>query len=99
MKDLEALPALWCDGPASVLRLVESEKAWHEKLLDGHIVMITEAGGDATPLAQRRLSVLPTVYRLCRSARLRHRTAWLDSWHLPSVFSTRRGRSSVDAWY
>ena len=69
---------------ASVLRLVESEEVWHEKLLDRHIVMTPEAGGDATPIVRRHLSVLPTVYWLCRSVH-----SWLGwihvFFHLSSV--------------
>ena len=61
-KELKALPACWFDSLASVLRLFESEEVWPEKLLDECIVMIPEAGGDAAPLAQRLLNILPTVY-------------------------------------
>ena len=38
-------------------------------LLDAYIAMIPKTDGDATPLGQRPLSVLPIVYRISASAR------------------------------
>ena len=61
--------------------------------------MIPKAGGDATPLGQRPLSVLPVVYRLWASTRLGQLADWFQSWVLASVFSAGGGRGSVEAWY
>ena len=38
-------------------------------LLDAYIAMIPKADGDATPLGQRPVCVLPVVYRLWASVR------------------------------
>ena len=43
---------------------LESTGCWPQGLLDAYIAMIPKADGDATPLGQRPLSVLPVVYRL-----------------------------------
>ena len=55
---------------------------WPDSLLDAYIAMIPKADGDATPLGQRPLCVLPVVYRLWASVRLGHLTEWLRSWFL-----------------
>ena len=60
--------------------------------------MIHKADGDATPLGQRPLCVLPVVYRIWASVRLRHLDDWLWSWLPCSVFSAGGGRGSVEAW-
>ena len=61
--------------------------------------MIPKAGGDATPLGQRPLSVLPVVYRLWASTRLGQLADWFQSWVLASVFSAGGCRGSIEAWY
>ena len=61
--------------------------------------MIPETDGDATPLGQRPLSVLPIVYRVGASARMLQLEEWFRSWVPDSVFSAGGGRSSVEAWY
>ena len=61
--------------------------------------MIPETDGDATPLGQRPLSVLPIAYRIWASARMGQLEGWFQSWVLVSVFSAGSGRSSVEAWY
>ena len=43
---------------------------WPDGLLDAYITMITKTDGDATPLGQRPLCVLPIVYRIWASARM-----------------------------
>ena len=43
---------------------------WPDGLLDAYISMIPKVDGDATPLGQRPLSVLPVVYRVWASARM-----------------------------
>ena len=55
--------------------------------------MIPTADGDATPLGQRPLCVLPVVCRIWASVRLRHLDGWL-TWLPPSVFSAGCGRGS-----
>ena len=54
--------------------------------------------GDATPLGQRLLCVLPVVYRICASARMGQLDGWFQSWVPESVFSAGGGRSSAEAW-
>ena len=49
--------------------------------------MIPKTDGDATPLGQRPLSVLPVVYRIWASARMGQLDGWLKSWVPDSVFS------------
>ena len=41
--------------------------------------MIPKSDGDATPLGQRPLSVLPTVYRIWASARMCQLDGWFKS--------------------
>ena len=61
--------------------------------------MIPKTDGDATPLGQRPLSVLPFVYRFWASTRMVHLEGWFKSWVPDSVFSAGCGRGSVEAWY
>ena len=68
-------------------------------LLDAYIAMIPKTDGDATPLGQRPLSVLPVVYRIWASARMGQLDGWFKSWVPDSVFSAGGGRGSVEAWY
>ena len=72
---------------------------WPDGLLDAYVTMIPKSDGDSTPLGQRPLCVLPVVYRIWASVRLRHLDGWLRSWLPLSVFSAGGGRGSVDAWY
>ena len=61
--------------------------------------MILKTDGDATPLGQRPLDVLPIAYRIWASARMRQVEDWFRSWVPDSVFSAGGGRSSVEAWF
>ena len=83
---------------ARILSKIQENGVWPEGLLDAHTAMIPKADGDATPLGQRPLSVLPSVYRIWASARMVHHQVWFRSWVPGSVFSAGGGRSSVDAW-
>ena len=67
-------------------------------LLDACIAMIPKTDGDATPLGQRPLSVLPVIYRVCASAGMGQLDDWFRSWVPDSVFSAGGGRGSVEAW-
>ena len=49
--------------------------------------MIPKADGDATPLGQRPLSVVPVVYRIWASAGMVQLEDWFRSWVPDSVFS------------
>ena len=60
------LPVSWFDGLARILSCVEDFGIWPDWLLDSYIAMIPKVDGDATPLGQRPLSVLPIVYRIWR---------------------------------
>ena len=64
-----------------------------------YMAMIPKVDGNATPLGQRLLCVLPVVYRICASSRMVQLEDWFRSWVPDSVFSAGRGRSSVEAWY
>ena len=68
-------------------------------LLDAYVTMIPKTDGDATPLGQRPLSVLPVVYRIWASARMGQLYGWFKSWVPDSVFSAWGGCGSVEAWY
>ena len=70
-------PAPWDDELAGILTLVEDTGVWPEGLLDAYIAMILKSDGDATPLGQRPLSVLPVVYRVWASARMVQIEGWL----------------------
>ena len=72
---------------------------WPDGLLDANISMIPKTDGDATPLGQRPLCLLPIAYRLWASARLQQLKGWFESWVPGSVFSAGGGKSSVEAWY
>ena len=86
-RELKALPAPWFDGLARILRMVEADCVWPECLLDASIAMIPKIDGDATPLVQRPLCVLPVVYRVWASASMMQLEPWFKSWVPHSVFS------------
>ena len=67
---MKVLPVSWYDGLARILTKVEDFSIWPDGLLDAYIAMIPKTDGDATPLGQRPLSVLPIVYRFWASARM-----------------------------
>ena len=68
-------------------------------LLDAYTAMIPKTDGNATPLGQRPLSVLPIVYRVWASARMSQLEGWFWFWVPDSVFSAGGGRGSVEAWF
>ena len=80
------LPVSWCDGLARILTKVEDTGVWPDGLLDAFFAMIPKTDGDATPLCQRSLSVLPVVYRIWASARMGQLGDWFQSWVPDSVF-------------
>ena len=98
-RELKVLPVSWYDGLARILTAVEDTGVWPDGLLDAYIAMIPKTDGDATPLGQRPLSVLPVVYRLWASTRMVQLGEWFRSWVPDSVFSAGGGRGSVEAWY
>ena len=98
-REAKALSVAWFDGLACILAKVEEIGVWPEGVLDACIPMITKADGDATPLGQRPLSVLPVVYRIWASAWMVQLEDWLRSWVPGSVFSAGGGRSSVETCY
>ena len=61
-RELKVLPVSWFDEVARILTLVEDTGVWPDGLLDAYIALNPKADGDATPLGQRPLSVLPIVY-------------------------------------
>ena len=69
-KELKVLPVSWYDGLARILTKVEDTGVWPDGLLDAYIAMIPKTDGDAAPLGQRLLSVLPIVHRLWASTRM-----------------------------
>ena len=98
-RELKALPAPWFDGLARILCLVETNGVWPAGLVDAYIAMIPKVDGDATPLGQRPLCVLPIVYWVWASARMMQLEPWFKSWVHDSVFSAGKGRSAVEAWF
>ena len=94
-----SLPVSWHDELARILTKVEDVGVWPDGLLDAYIAMIPKTDGDAAPLGQRPLSVLPVVYRIGTSARMGQLEDWFKSWVPDSVFSAGCGRGSVEAWY
>ena len=89
----------WYDGLARILTKVEEIGVWPDGLFDAYIATIPQADGDATPLGQRPLSVLPVVHRTWASVRMIQLGTWFRSWVPDSVFSAGSGRSFVEAWY
>ena len=59
---MKVLPVSWYDELARILAKVEDAGVWPDGLLDACIATIPKTDGDATPLGQRPLSVLPIVY-------------------------------------
>ena len=98
-RELKVLPVSWYDGLARILTKVEDIGDWPDGLLDAYIAMIPKTDGDATPLGQRPLSVLPIVYRVWASTRMVQLEEWFKSWAPDSVFGAGGGRGSVEAWY
>ena len=98
-REFKVLPLSWYDELARILTKVEDLGVWLDGLLDAYITMIPKTDGDATPLGQRPLRVLPVVYRIWASARISQLDGWFKSWVLDSVFSAGGGRGSVEAWY
>ena len=62
--ELKIMPVSWFDGLARILSELEDNGVWLTGLLDAFIAMKPETDGDATPLGQRPLGVLPVVYRI-----------------------------------
>ena len=81
-RELKVLPVSWYDGLARILSKVEDTGVWPDGLLEAYIAMIPKTDGDATPLGQRPLSVLPVVYRIWASARMGQLEGWCQSWVL-----------------
>ena len=98
-RELKVLPVSWYDELPRTLSQVEDTGLWPDGLLDAYVAMIPKSDGDATPLGQRPLSVLPVVYRFWASPRMGQLDGWFQSWVPESVFSAGVGRSSVEAWY
>ena len=98
-REFKVLPVSWFDGLARILSCVEDFGIWPDGLLDAYIALTPKVDGDAAPLEQRPLSVLPVVYRIWASARMGQLEDWFRSWVPDSVFSAGGGRSSVEAWY
>ena len=98
-RELKALPVSWFDELARILILVEHTGVWPDGLLDAYIAIVPKTDGDAAPLGQRPLSVLPVVYRIWASARMVQLESWFKSSVPDSVFSAWGGRGSVEAWY
>ena len=77
-RELKVLPVSWYDGLACILTKVENTGVWLDGLLDAYIAMIPKTDGDAIPLRQRPLSVLPVIYLIWASAWM----GQLDGWFL-----------------
>ena len=95
----KVLPVAWYDGLARTLTDVEDTGVWPDASLDAYIAMIPNTDGDAVPLGQRPLNVLPVVSRIWASARKMQLEGWFKSWVHDSFFSAGGGRGTVEAWY
>ena len=98
-RELKVLRVSWFDELARILSKVDEVGVWLDGLQDAYIALIPKADGDATPLGQRPLSVLPVVYRFGASARVGPLEDRFRSWVLDSAFCAGGGRSSVEVWY
>ena len=98
-RELKVLPVSWYDQLARILTKFEDFCDWLDGLLDAYIAVIPKTDGDATPLGQRPLSVLPIAYRVWASTRMGQLDGWFKSWVLDSIFSAEGGRGSVEAWH
>ena len=98
-RELKVLLVVWFHHLARILSKVEELGIWPDGLFDAYITLIPKVDGDATPLGQRPLSVLPVVYRIWASARMVQLEPWFRSWVPSCVFSAGGGRSSVQAWF
>ena len=67
--------------------------------LDAYFALLPKVDGDATPLGQRPLCVLPEVYRVWVSTTMLQLEPWFKSWVLDYMFRAGDGRSSVEAWF
>ena len=76
----KVLPASWFYGLARILSKVKGIGVWPDGLLGAYIATNPKSDGDATPLGQRPLSVLPVVYRVWASARMVQLEGWYRSW-------------------
>ena len=85
-RELKVLPVSWYDELARILTKVEDTGVWPDGLLDAYITMIPKTDGDATPLGQTPLSVLPVVYRIWASACMGQVDGWFRSWVPQAVF-------------
>ena len=97
-RELKVLPVSWFDELGRILTRVEDLGVWPDGLLDAYITMIPKSDGDATPLDQRPLTVLPVVYRIWASTRMGQLDNWYQSWVPDAVYSAGGGRGSVEAW-
>ena len=95
---MKVLPVSWYDELARILTFVEDFGIWPDGLLDACIAMIPKADGDATPLGQRPLCVLPVMYRVWASARMVQLEKWFMSWVPDSVFIAGSCCGSVEGW-
>ena len=86
-RELKALLVSWFDQLARILTKVEDLGVWPDGLLDAYIAMIPKTDGDATPLGQRPLTVLPVVYRIWAATRMSQLDDWFKSWVPDFVFS------------
>ena len=98
-REFKVLPLSWFDELARILTKVEDLGVWPDGLLDAEITRIPKTDGDATPLGQTPLCVLPVVYRIWASARMGQLDGWFMSWVPDAVFSAGGGRGSVEACY
>ena len=98
-RELKVLPVSWYDELARILTKVEDVGVLLDGLFDAEIATISQTDGDASPLGQRLLSVLPVAYRIWAPARMVQLEGWFKSWVPESVFSAGGGRGSVEPRY
>ena len=97
-RELKVLPVVWFGGLARILTKDEEVGVWPDGLLDAYIAVILKIDGDATPLGQRPLSVLPVVYRFLGFCTYGSAGGLVSVLVPDSVCSAGGGRSPVEAW-
>ena len=96
-RDLKAISVSWFDWFAVIFSRIELDGVWPDGLLDAYIAMSPKADGDATPIGQHPLCVLPVVYRLWASVVFGHLLGFVIWVHVDQI-SQRPTRCSTKGW-
>eukprot|EP00971_Amphidinium_carterae_P080851 1599373-Amphidinium_carterae.1 len=89
--DLKVLPKAAWEQLAVILGEVERTQRWPEELLHSWTALIPKVDDPASPNELRPIRVLPTVYRLWSSTRLKEVMRHLDPLLPPEILAYRQG--------